>query len=142
VCDLIDTAFPESALTPENLKHLATDRSATFVNPLGIVTVLAALGESEMLERMARAAGFLLVPVTKVDGTAAGLLAAAAAYQLDVAETEQLVAQALRDGMTEELATKILNECQEDEEKRATLVRSVHAAVPTKGRGNVRHRGH
>jgi hypothetical protein len=137
VCDIIETSFPESALTAENLRHLVTDRAATFTNSLGLVAVLAALGEPEMLARLAGFAGYILVPAAKIDGSEAGLLAAAADYQHDVAETELLVAQALREGLSTELAAKILRECGEDEQKRAVLIGSVKAAASRKRAGKV-----
>jgi hypothetical protein len=130
LCDLVCGAAPESALTPENLRHLANDRPATFTNPLGLVVVLARLGESELLARMARAAGFVLVPATEGDGTEAGLLRAAAEYQRDVAETLTEVSKALADQkMTRKQASEILRELTDDEAKLAMLARSVRSAL-------------
>jgi hypothetical protein len=129
-CDLVAEAFPESAPTPENLNHLATDRASTFTNPLGIVSILASFGEVGILERLAFQAGFALVPLIEAEGTEAALLAAAASYQLDVAETQSEVAKALMDGkMTAERAAVILKELTEDERKLAGLRRSVQAAL-------------
>ena len=137
VCDMVESAFPESALTPENLRHLVTDRAATFTNPLGIVAVLAALGEPEMLARMARHAGYILVPVSEAEGTEADLLASSAAYQGDVGETLMEIAKVLADGtMTPERAATILKEITEDEQKLAGLKRSVQAAAARKAARN------
>jgi hypothetical protein len=137
ICDMIDQAFPESSLSPENLRHLVTDRAATFTNPLGIVAVLAALGEPEMLARMARHAGYILVPVSEAEGTEADLLASSAAYQGDVGETLMEIAKVLADGaMTPERAATILKEIAEDEQKLAGLKRSVQAAAARKAARN------
>lgn len=121
LCDLVAETLPESALTPENLRHLANDRASTFVNPLGLVIVLARLGESELLARMARAAGFILVPGSPREASLADVLAASASYQKDVGESLVEVSELLGGKLTKRQVANIMRELDEDEVKRATL---------------------
>lgn len=129
-CDLVGTLAPESLLSPENLRRLSNDRPHTFANSLGIVAALARLGQPELLERLARAAGYTLTPAGDGEGTEAGMLAVASAYQKDVAETLTEVARVLLDGkLTTKQAAKIMRELSEDEQQRASLLRSIQAML-------------
>lgn len=130
LCEMVGEVAPESALSPENLRHLSTDRAATFVNPLALAVVLARLGVPEMLSRMARAAGYTLTPMSGTEGTVCDILGSTAAYQQEVAESIAKVASSLQTGrITKARAAAILKELSEDDEKRATLARSIKAAM-------------
>lgn len=132
LCDMVGETAPESALTPENLRHLTNDRPATFTNPLGLVVVMARLGEPELLARMARASGYLLVPKSETNGTAPGLLNAAAEAQRETAEALEEVSKALLDGkMTRRRAADCIREIAESETSLAALERAVRAAMAT-----------
>jgi hypothetical protein len=119
LADLVCNEFPESALSPENLGHLLSDRAATVVNILGLVAVLARLDQDEPLAAMARHAGFALVPVK--EACSLSILSASAGYARDVAETAQEIATAIEEGMTEERLASIERELREDELRRQAL---------------------
>lgn len=126
LADLVCNEFPESALSPENLGHLLSDRATTVVNILGLVAVLGRLGQGEPLAAMARHAGFALVPVR--GASSLNILSASAGYARDVAETAQEIAAAIEHGMTDERLAEIERELREDDLRKHELAEAARTA--------------
>jgi hypothetical protein len=124
--DMVNTAHPEASLHPGNLGHLLTDRPSTVVNVLGLVALLARLGQDEVLAAMARHAGYSLERVADVSTT--DLLRAAGGYARDVAETELEIAKGMEEGMTDERLAQIEREGREDDSAKRTLLEAARQA--------------
>jgi hypothetical protein len=93
--------FPEATLSVDVLRRMTGDMPHHVINPLCAVAMLARLGETGILDGMANAAGFALVPMAKAGVVDAAMDVARGTAEAMRTESEVVrsVLDAIEDGV-------------------------------------------